>query len=273
MNIIGDVAGEYVALMRLVKRMQKDDKEGFIFVGDLVDRGKDSLKVVEWVRKNAKAVMGNHEHMMIDYHDAKNLYGNIDQNAINQYPWMSEYLGKHWWIGQGGAETLKSYGKDSDKLKEHAEYLKSLPVVTQHNDYIISHAPLLRNIKHEDIDSISDVPANQLDEEFVRSQTWNRNPSRPIKNKIQIHGHNSKIAVDTTAIAICIDSSSEGYVNGFSTITDKMYREPHDDMEQYNEENDKMLNHWNDKIKKAITRHRQGNYSSPMRISRLDNGA
>jgi hypothetical protein len=270
MNIIGDVAGQYEALMRLVKRMKQVDKEGFIFVGDLVDRGPDSAKVIDWVRKNAKAIMGNHEHMMLDYHDAANLYGRIDEKALRQYPYMSEFKDQHWWMGQGGNETLNSYGNDEGKFKDHVEYLKSLPVIMQHNDYIISHAPLIRQLEEDDIDSISGVPANKLAEDFKSEQTWNRKPSRPIKNKIQIHGHNSRIAVDTTAIAICIDSSAEGYVNGYSTMTEKMYREPHFAGKEYSEENDKMIAYWNDKIKKAITRHRKGESTGPIRISRLD---
>ncbi|MCF6206994.1 MAG: metallophosphoesterase [Sulfurovum sp.] len=62
--IIGDVHGEYDALMRLVAKLPKDAK--LIFVGDLVDRGSRSADVVKFVRENAHScVMGNHEEMMI----------------------------------------------------------------------------------------------------------------------------------------------------------------------------------------------------------------
>lgn len=64
--VIGDVHGEYQALLTLVKKLPKDAK--LIFVGDLIDRGVQSREVVKFVRKkNHQIVMGNHEVFMIHY--------------------------------------------------------------------------------------------------------------------------------------------------------------------------------------------------------------
>ena len=71
-DIIGDVHGEYGALLTLLDRMGYDDQghhpehRKLIFVGDLVDRGPDNISVVQMIAKmhalgNAQVVAGNHE--------------------------------------------------------------------------------------------------------------------------------------------------------------------------------------------------------------------
>ena len=63
--IIGDVHGMYDALLALLKQIPKSSE--VIFVGDLIDRGKDSKKVVELVKNNYKAVLGTHEDAFIRF--------------------------------------------------------------------------------------------------------------------------------------------------------------------------------------------------------------
>ncbi len=40
--IIGDVHGCYTTLMQLIEQLPNKEKSHLIFVGDLIDRGKDS---------------------------------------------------------------------------------------------------------------------------------------------------------------------------------------------------------------------------------------
>jgi len=46
--IIGDVHGCYTTLMQLIEQLPNKEKSHLIFVGDLIDRGKDSARVVLW---------------------------------------------------------------------------------------------------------------------------------------------------------------------------------------------------------------------------------
>ncbi|MBM4381406.1 MAG: metallophosphoesterase, partial [Deltaproteobacteria bacterium] len=71
LDIIGDVHGEAEALLRLLARLGVDvgrrrAARPLVFVGDLVDRGPDSVTVVEVVSRLQEAglahcVAGNHE--------------------------------------------------------------------------------------------------------------------------------------------------------------------------------------------------------------------
>jgi bis(5'-nucleosyl)-tetraphosphatase (symmetrical) len=69
---IGDIQGCYEPLMRLLALIKFDPaKDQIWLVGDLVNRGPDSLKVLRWAKNlvNAKIVLGNHDlHLLTFYH-------------------------------------------------------------------------------------------------------------------------------------------------------------------------------------------------------------
>lgn len=74
MIVIGDVHGCYKTLMALIKQFPKDQK--LCFVGDLIDRGKNSKEVLDFVLDNRHdCVMGNHEEMMLYYTNQWDLFG------------------------------------------------------------------------------------------------------------------------------------------------------------------------------------------------------
>ena len=70
--VVGDIHGCYDELIELYHKIDEHSNGDFrmIFVGDYVDRGPDSKKVVDFVMKMQKrgdiALMGNHEDMILD---------------------------------------------------------------------------------------------------------------------------------------------------------------------------------------------------------------
>jgi bis(5'-nucleosyl)-tetraphosphatase (symmetrical) len=73
---IGDIQGCYQPLRSLLRKLRHSpDRDQLFFVGDLVNRGPDSLKVLRFVRSletGARTVLGNHDlHLLALHHDRK----------------------------------------------------------------------------------------------------------------------------------------------------------------------------------------------------------
>ena len=114
--IVGDVHGEYRALLNLVAKTPSGSQ--LVFVGDLVDRGSQSAQVIKFIRKHRLAsVRGNHEEMMIEY-GSSFIYAVENNQPIEQ---------ENKWLQNGGKETLLSYGLVTLKGKKwlHIYLLKS----------------------------------------------------------------------------------------------------------------------------------------------------
>jgi len=123
--VIGDVHGEYNKLIELIKKLPSNAQ--LCFVGDLIDRGKDSSKVVEYVMNNGyKCTLGNHELMMIKAENDEN-------HSVS-------------WQRYGGHQTLQSYQDLSDEIWfKHIDFFKSLPYflyfeIDGHKPLVVSHS-------------------------------------------------------------------------------------------------------------------------------------
>ncbi|MBD2578247.1 metallophosphoesterase family protein [Oscillatoria sp. FACHB-1406] len=121
---IGDVHGYYDALMQLLDAIAPTAEDMIYFVGDLIDRGPDSDRVVEFVMSNnCPCLLGNHEQMFLDVLEEPDLPHHIRQS----------------WLYSGGQATLDSYG-DRGIPPEHFEWLKNLPAYLDLGDIWLVHA-------------------------------------------------------------------------------------------------------------------------------------
>src|SRR5256885_137020 len=94
---IGDIHGCHRALACLLGCVRSAEADEFVFLGDYVDRGPASPKVIETLLSLAKThraifLRGNHEAMMLD--------GREDSLKANI------------WRCCGGLETIESYASD-----------------------------------------------------------------------------------------------------------------------------------------------------------------
>lgn len=97
--VIGDVHGRSDLLLKLLEKAPEGVR--MVFVGDLIDRGDDSAKVLSIVHKlcdsGAICVMGNHERMMLDFL-------HLPEKNFRT------------WIRYGGFQTLQSFGVQLNKV-------------------------------------------------------------------------------------------------------------------------------------------------------------
>ncbi len=121
---IGDVHGNYEALMRLLEAIDPEPSDAVYFVGDLVDRGAQSAQVVDFVmHSSCQCILGNHEQMFLE------VMGN--QNVPEHF--------RQAWLYSGGRATVESY-KNGRVLPEHIEWLRSLPTYLDLGDVWLVHA-------------------------------------------------------------------------------------------------------------------------------------
>lgn len=220
LNIIADVAGQFDALERLAKKMPKAK---FLGVGDLVDRGPKSKEVVEWFMINGDSLMGNHEHMMLDFLKQRRIY----DHGI--------------WLMNGGGATQRSYNYEVPK--EHIEWLETRPLFYQTDELLVTHAPLAARVE------LKDSLHEDGDFELGHSVMWNR--AAPKKRKqFQVFGHNSYWGLEwfvgeyrgaeigegdtlcgltppADAWAVCLDASQKKVLTGMHWPSMQVFQEPY----------------------------------------------
>ena len=218
MNLIGDIQGNYHTLRALLKQMPDEEP---VSVGDMVDRGPRSKEVLEFFRLHGKALLGNHEHMMLDY-----------------FKGTETYMPQIWLLNSGDA-TLYSLGLErSGSLPEVLlDYLESLPLMIKEDGLIVTHAPIHKRLSIEEI-SFSDHLENCPLEESV---LWNRDDPVPRERYFQVFGHNGYrfsrahffdkgfMICSETAFAVCIDTVRGQLLSGIHWPSRQIYTQEYID--------------------------------------------
>ena len=166
--VIGDVHGCMFTLEALMKQLPKDTIP--IFVGDLVDRGKYSKNVMEFVLENQYLVVeGNHEFLMYNYiRDA--VFRNIESVWL-QGPY-------------GGLATIKSYGNDYDVIMRHIQFIEEMPKYIEIENYFITHGFGLPYYKRkENKKYIKKLYTQRMEELCDKEEPWQT------YNIINVFGH------------------------------------------------------------------------------------
>ncbi|WP_206242068.1 metallophosphoesterase family protein [Novosphingobium terrae] len=211
---VGDVHGRFDLMQALMEKIAQHHADlpptqglHIIFLGDLIDRGPDSLKVLDYLAQAQRrmpgmiVLLGNHEEVLL-----KVLEG--DQRALRS------------WLTFGGAQTLESMGvavpgpdDDLDDCltairralpMQLASWLRRLPLTAHSGDYFFCHAGVrpgvpLKRQKREDLLWIRD--------DFLTDQSGH--------GAVIVHGHSIHPQVDMHANRIGIDTGA--YATGVLT--------------------------------------------------------
>jgi serine/threonine protein phosphatase 1 len=130
--IIGDIHGCLQMLLKLMDKIDwRPEKDRLIFLGDYVDRGKDSRGVLDFVLdissrfSTVECLVGNHEHIFLDFVSGRDT--------------ATFFL-------NGGTATLNSYRSGRQRFADlvipadHVQFMKSLQTWIELDDYYIVHA-------------------------------------------------------------------------------------------------------------------------------------
>jgi serine/threonine protein phosphatase 1 len=163
---IGDIHGCSTALESLLNAVGPKDGDLFVPLGDYVDRGPNSKRVIEMLIELSKShhvepIFGNHEQMMMSVIEGKSP--------------------PHDWLRYGGVDTLDSYGFSGDLNVvpvEHVEFLRSCHDFFVTDKHFFVHANYVHN-----------VPLEELDELTIRWRSLDDMPGPHVNGKIAVVGH------------------------------------------------------------------------------------
>lgn len=146
--VVGDIHGMFEAFMKLLEYSEIKKDDTVILIGDIIDRGPDSYKMLKWAMENVtesgryQMVLGNHEDNIIyEYHyKLENKYSSCTEES-DIFCLDSQYAFDAYMCMEG-FETLGS-------VRPFVEWFETLPLykkvtVTKHDGteqrYVIAHA-------------------------------------------------------------------------------------------------------------------------------------
>jgi len=170
---IGDVHGCAFELESLLKKIDPRPEDTVVFLGDYIDRGADSRRVVDLVialqdRCNVVALKGNHETMFLDFLD------------------RPESPGAGLFVLNGGSSTLANYITADGAIEipeTHMNFFRNLQLCHETDDCFFVHA------------GVPEIPLAELDlsvRDHEMALLWSRFPflSSDYKwEKLVVHGH------------------------------------------------------------------------------------
>ena len=128
--VYGDIHGCYESLKSLRKEINPKKNDIEVCVGDVITKGKNSLKVLDYlIKKNIKSVLGNHEAKLLRY---------LKYARTNRRNPVT--------LDEDEQEIV------SKMTKEHIEYLQNMPYFIKSKKITILHGGVLN---HFDLESLS----------------------------------------------------------------------------------------------------------------------
>ena len=130
--VCSDIHGQYGLYKKMLDESAFSDKDQLYILGDMIDRGPDSMELVLDVmgRKNVVSMIGNHELLMLDH---------VYRNKKRDY----------WFHGSnGGKKTVRQFHDlPADKQEAILQYLKDMPIqielVVSGKKFLLSHSSFL----------------------------------------------------------------------------------------------------------------------------------
>ena len=232
--VIGDIHGQYQKLRNLLEKMNYDETDTLYVLGDVVDRGKESMKALQYLMElpNCYCLIGNHEVMALKC--LRLLKNEVNEDfiiSIND----DDMLELVEWCRNGGKATMDDFctltREEQDKIMEFiGEFEAYFEVNVNGQEYVLVHAGL-----GHDFCYLKPLEDYEL-EDFVWYRTNYEIPY--YEDKIVITGHtptqhitcnpkpgyiykgNNHIALDCCACSregrlagICLETEEEFYSN------------------------------------------------------------
>jgi len=204
---VGDLHGCYSPLVGLMDKISVTDDDLIIFIGDYIDRGPESKRVVDeliGMRQSPvdiRCLKGNHEDMLLGSAGYRAVVSDLDT-----------------WLYNGGTSTLESYGANPADIQKilyirdreeqafevrniipqsHLDFFQNLDLYIETENYFFCHAGV------NSTTPIEEGKRNLSDLLWMRSHL---NASSFVWKKTVVCGHTPLVKPLVTQKLICIDT-------------------------------------------------------------------
>lgn len=229
--VISDIHGMYTKYIEMMNLIDLQDTDTLYILGDIVDRGLQSMKILQDMMKrpNVFGIFGNHELMMIEC--LSFLCQEITEEFLNSLD-EEKLMRLSDWMNNDAFYTIKEFKSLSKKEQQDIiEYLMELTayeeVTVNGKDYLLVHAGLGDFSEEKSLDEYDvndfvwkhpdwDMPYFTDPNKFV---VVGHTPTLGINGKPEIFYKNNFIAIDCGACfengmlaCLCLDTMEEFYV-------------------------------------------------------------
>lgn len=229
--VISDIHGDFDRYEKMLEKINLDEDRDVLFVlGDVIDYGEDSFKILLDMssRPNVYPILGEHEYMALPL--LKKLSEDFSESAIASFDaeTMKNFME---WGKKGGQETVRAFRELDEEDREWVvEYLEEFvpyeEIEVGRKTFVLAHAGIDNYTKSKELDEYDtedfinfspdySIPFTGADYLVTgHTPTVEINPS----SKGKIFKLNNHIAIDCGAAyglplgCLCLDTMDEFYV-------------------------------------------------------------
>lgn len=219
--LLSDIHGNEKSFLEILKLAGGENNYDFIMIlGDMVDRGPDSLKILKWFMKgkNRVAILGNHEQLILSYFEIQAKYSQISNKHLKDLAEATNFL------GNGCLKTINQLNKLNEKERNKIlDWMRNLNILkkikifdkeyakrTGIDKLILTHAPFMKRREETNL-------------QFNLDKMWNIKSPEELKRTFTIHGHTGRCSTfyDDGGIArsIGIDSMHQNKLTAVAIDT------------------------------------------------------
>jgi serine/threonine protein phosphatase 1 len=224
--VIGDTHGCYNELKDLILTLETNGEynkntDKLVFLGDYIDRGKDSRLVIAYIRSlqnsdyNVVALMGNHEDMLLNYVDGKD----------------------EAWTWNGYDTTIDSYKGFYNQFMSDMEWMRNLPLYHEDEHFIFVHAGIdtSKPMEEQSRNTLlwTREPFIYTDKEYNKKVIFGHTPTCNLNGDWKpVYTNTRNIDIDTGCVyggalsALIIDDDK---INGFYQVNKEKEEEHYSD--------------------------------------------
>lgn len=239
--VMSDIHGQGKKFINMLKLINFTDNDTLYILGDVIDRGMDSIPLLRYVmsKKNIVMTLGNHEDFLIKSYDENLCIENVEyvnkyieclNSGENIYKYNINYLfNMANWLNNGGLITAYQFLKLNEiEQLETINYIKNLPLYIELDKYILVHAGINCYRSFNFWDNVKNYQTKEdliWDRYFMKSSgladkitIFGHTHTKSFTGKWEIWGDNNKIDIDCGAAyggklaCLCLDNLEQYYV-------------------------------------------------------------